>query len=171
MHAVNVFEFEGVLAAYTQAAEEMGFKKSESDYYLEFERPKTEQKDRGEITIKLDSADNGALVMARQTKIPSWINSDGKNAWAIGAVPSRKVTTSMLMVDDNCSTFIKQDSDYMLKIELMERMAKHLPDNMFVFVPSMLNAEGKRTPAYIADNKKKYFFVMPKSAEPAAQNQ
>lgn len=58
----------------------------------------------------------------------------------------------------------------MLRIELMERIAKHQPDNTFVFVPSIRNKEGKHTPAYMADTKQKYFFEMPKSADPAAQN-
>lgn len=169
--AFQTFQLDCILSAYTKAAEDMGFQKADSKYFLKFKREKTADKDSGEITIKLASANNGTLSIAHETKLPSWLGSSDETFWGIGVVPSYKLTTNTLFVDDNGSTLIKQDSDYMLKIELMERMAKYLPDNTFVFVPSLRNEEGKHTPAYIADNKQKYFFVMPKSAEPAAQNQ
>ena len=161
------FQEDAILPAYTKAAEEMGFKRGTSKFYLDFVRPETKDKAEGKMSVKLGTAPGTVLSSGHETTIPSWISkkTDSTVYWAVGQAPGMKLVTSHLHTNDSGS-LIRKDSDYQIKIEWLERFAKNLPDNAFVFVPSYLNGEGKHTPAYIADNKQKYFFVMPKSAEP-----
>ncbi|MDO5532631.1 hypothetical protein [Sutterella sp.] len=166
--AFDYFQTGVILAAYEKAAGEMGFQKEESSVYLKFVRPETSEKSEGWIALNLSVSSNGNMLFGHEASVPEWISEKQERAWVVGGIPGVKLITKDFKVYDSHNIF-DQKSDYMLRIELMERFAKHLPDNTYVFVPSLKNEKGDRTPAYIADNKRKHFFVMPKSAENAGK--
>ena len=157
--AFTAFERQ-VLDAYEAAAVEMDFKKTDYKLALSFERPETS----GSITVKMILGDGKTLKLAHEANIPEWISSQKEATWAVGASPSPQLGMDTLRVLDG--GIFESGKSSKLQSELMERVAKHLPDHAFMFVPSMRNENGDRTPAYVTDNKQKYFFVMPKSAQP-----
>lgn len=156
--AFRAFE-QQVLDAYEAAATEMGFKNTGYKLALNFERPKTD----GSITVKMKLRGGRLAKLAYDTNIPEWISAGKETVWAVGASPTAQLGMDTLRVLDG--GFFNFSADYKLQGELMERVAKHLPNHAFMFVPSMRNENGDRTPAYVTDNKQKYFFVMPKSAQ------
>lgn len=156
--AFRAFE-QQILDAYEAAATEMGFKNTGYKLALNFERPKTD----GSITVKMKLRGGRLAKLAYDTNIPEWISAGQETVWAVGASPTAQLGMDTLRVLDG--GFFNFSADYKLQGELMERVAKHLPNHAFMFVPSMRNENGDRTPAYVTDNKQKYFFVMPKSAQ------
>ena len=156
--AFRAFE-QQILDAYEAAATEMGCKNTGYKLALHFERPET----GGSITLKLKLRGGRLVKLAYDTNIPEWISNGKEQVWAVGASPTAQLGMKSLDVLDG--GIFEANKSRKLRGELMERVAKHLPDHAFMFVPSMRNEKGDRTPAYVADNKQKYFFVMPKSAQ------
>lgn len=149
-----------ILDAYKAAAAEMGFKQTDYTLALDFKREETD----GKIQIQMGFGTGKMLISAFETTTPKWIDAAQSPAWAIGASPAPQLGMKTFKAYDG--GLFEFDKSRKLKVELLERVAKHLPDHAYMFVPSMRNEQGERTPAYVTDNKQKYFFVMPKAAEP-----
>lgn len=158
------FQRKVVLEAYAKAAAEMGFRRGDSSYYLDFVRDETPEHPAGEITIKLEKYNNGTVHLAQKKTIPAWISQGGETVWAVGDETTWVLGTDTLYVWTG-SGFLGKKRDYALRLELLERFAKNLPEHCFVYVPSQEDGRGGHSPAFIANNKQKFFFVMPKSAE------
>ena len=100
-----------------------------------FQRGKTADHDAGEILVKLDFQSKGALHPAHEMAVPQWISQREEISWAVGVKPSWRLTTETLSVYRG-EGFLSKSSDLELKMEFLDRFAKYLPKNCFVFVPS-----------------------------------
>ena len=100
-----------------------------------FQRGKTADHDAGEILVKLDFQSKGALHPAHEMAVPQWISQREEISWAVGVRPSWRLTTETLSVYRG-EGFLSKSSDLELKMEFLDRFAKYLPKNCFVFVPS-----------------------------------
>lgn len=149
-----------ILDAYKAAAAEMGFKQTDYTLALDFKREET----GGKIEVKMGLGTGKMLMEAFETTTPEWIDPAKSPVWAVGASPAPQLGMNTFKVYDG--GIFEFDKSRKLKGELLERVAKHLPDHAYMYVPSIRNEKGDRTPAYVTDNKQKYFFVMPRSAEP-----
>lgn len=146
-------------AAYEKAANEMGYRKRDNTLYMEFLRPAKGEEPESVIHISLGAHLNGEYLFGHDGEVPRWIPGEPGRVWVVGGIPGVKVTTREWHLQDRVE-FIREN--YPRKIELMERFAKHLPDRVYVFVPSMSDGKGGRTPAFVADNRNEYLFVVPK---------
>ena len=128
-----------------------------------FQRGKTADHDAGEILVKLDFQSKGALHPAHEMAVPQWISQREEISWAVGVKPSWRLTTETLSVYRG-EGFLSKSSDLELKMEFLDRFAKYLPKNCFVFVPSFKKGgdSKERTASYFAGNQRKYYFVMTK---------
>lgn len=158
------FQYDVVLKAFSMAAAEMGYEKEVGAYYLKFQRGKTADHDAGEILVKLDFQSKGALHPAHEMAVPQWISQREEISWAVGVKPSWRLTTETLSVYRG-EGFLSKSSDLELKMEFLDRFAKYLPKNCFVFVPSFKKGgdSKERTAPYVAGNQRKYYFVMTKA--------
>lgn len=164
--ASRKFTEEVIRASYVKAAESMGYEvRPRNDNVLEMRRPAGNGRNEYVFWLRLGAAINSkerVVLMGHEAPVPEWISDTQKTAWVLGGVPGVSKTTSMWVIGDATGT----KEDFAEKRELMKRFQKNLPDNVFAYIPSMKEGrDGGATPAYIADNKRKYFFVMPKSAE------
>lgn len=109
-----------------------------------FQRGKTADHDAGEILVKLDFQSKGALHPAHEMAVPQWISQREEISWAVGVKPSWRLTTETLSVYRG-EGFLSKSSDLELKMEFLDRFAKYLPKNCFVFVPSFKKAGIRRS--------------------------
>lgn len=155
--AFRAFEAQ-ILSAFKAAASDLGFKQTDDAYMLTFKRESTS----GKIQVKMGFGPGKTLVSAIETTTPAWISPEQEAAWGIGTSPALTLGMSEFKVYDG--GLFEMEKSRKLRGELMEQVAKHLPSKAYMYVPSMRNEKGDRTPAYVADNQKKHLFVMPKSA-------
>ena len=113
--------------------------------------------------MRLGFGPGKTAVSAIETAVPAWIGAGQEAAWGIGVSPALTLGMSEFKVYDG--GIFEVDKSRRLRGELMELVAKHLPNKAYMYVPSLRNEKGDRTPAYIADNQKKHLFVMPQSAQ------
>lgn len=174
--AQNTF-FWHIMEAYKKAAVEEGFAnaqietstvKNEStlkrDIILPLELTATNEAEN----ISIDFSIEGGTRANRpyegwQSTLPKWISGKSQKSWIIGsfATPCYTVNNQVDPVGLRTNT---EPAD-LKRIQLLERFANYLPDGTYMFVPSLRIGKTKKTAPYVTDNKRKYFFVMPKSAQ------
>ena len=111
-----------------------------------------------------------------QTRVPEWIDRNRGESWAIGAFATEGVLTwGRFDVVDDAGGKASPDKSIELKGRLLDRVAAHLPDNYFVYIPTFQTSgpdgkSGRLMPHCIANNKGKFYFVMPQSAKRESEN-
>ena len=169
--------------AYRKAAEEEGFTKIEDkpstkQYSEKLKREVTwnhgftgvNEKDHLKMEFEVSGGtrtlDDYTGWYGWQSVLPNWIDDKAKPAWIIGSFATPFYTYKNNVEVDGVLTVIavRKETADLKRINILERFAKYLPDGVFMYVPSLTIGDKYVTQPFVATNKRKYFFVMPKSA-------
>lgn len=145
---------------YAKALAEMGFVKKvdEGRMTITLAMVNEDGKPGREAEIDFFFEHSRLIIDNFPTTIPAWISKNQEPVVAMGAYPGIWRTTEDIEFDGAENGPDARD----LKIELLDRFAKHLPDYSFIYVPPLQDSHGNVHQPYIADNKQKYLFDIEK---------
>lgn len=169
---------ENIIHAYSEALKELGF----TNIAVDEKKTITAQRPSTNASVKIRTSHGfvnryeffETLGAGWKTNVPNWIDKTQPEAWGFGTFTTPpNLEENIFEVSDDGGNIFNPNKSIALKLELMDKFAAHLPDNYFVYVPSYersyVNRNEKYTPHYVANNKGKFYFVMPESAKKQEQ--
>lgn len=154
-----------VVKAWMRAASKLGYTKEHQFSDVKKLRMVKPDDDKEMVLVDLQIIYPKHAISMR---LPKWIDPNGEEVWAIGVAPAAPYYSEDVVVlhgglfdlGHEALAYVQQT-----RTDLHKILASELPDNYFVYVPSLRDKEQRRPP-YFANNKQRFDFVMPKSAEP-----
>lgn len=162
-----------LLKAYEKAARDLGFDKTGISGI-----PPVLKASRASTDASLEIMITGGLAVKPEfqkltgdpawlTKTPAWLDKNESETWSFGSFVTY-VAPHLGKFEVSDEGKLSPNKSIDLKLQLLEKMTQNLPDNFFVYVPGYRGVgltDKKDTPPFIASNKGRFFFVMPKSAQ------